>query len=81
MLNVKDIITLDNEKKYAVMSKANIEEDEYYYLLNPDDYTDYKFCKLDTSDFSMLEIKDAETIKILVKKFAKELRNILNTGE
>jgi hypothetical protein len=81
MIDVKDIITLDNNKKYTVMAKTIIDEIEYYYLMDSNDYTNYKFCKLNSDETSFIEINDKETMNTLIKLFAKELRKELNTGE
>ena len=76
MLDIKDIIKLEDKKKYAIMSKTSIEDNIYYYLLDINDYTNYKFC-LEKED-TLIEIVDPEILSKLVKKFAKELREKLH---
>lgn len=81
MIEVRDIITLDDNKKYTVMAKTNIDDNEYYYLMDAKDYTNYKFCSLDKEDYSLVEINDKETLDYLIRLFAKELRKEINSGE
>ncbi len=80
MLEVKDIIALDNNGKYIVMAKTEIDGNWYYYLLDMDKHTNHKFCMLD-SDSMLVEVTNRETMQMLIKRFATELRKEIKKGE
>lgn len=42
--NIKDIITLDNDKEYVIASKTNYEGKIYYFLVDVNDNSNIKFC-------------------------------------
>ena len=80
MLEVKDIIALDNKGRYIVMAKTEIDGNWYYYLLDMDKHTNHKFCMLD-SDSMLVEVTNRETMQMLIKRFATELRKEIKKGE
>jgi len=75
MLDIKDIVKLDDNKKYIIMSKTFLDDNTYYYLLDQKDYTNYKFCL--EKDDSLIEVDDPVLLNNLVKLFAKGLRQEL----
>ena len=80
MLEVRDIIELDNKCRYIVMAKTEIDGNMYYYLLDMEKHQNHKFCMLD-SDSMLVEVTNKETMQMLIKRFAKELRKEINKGE
>ena len=75
MIDVKDIVTLSDDNKYAVVSKAKLDDIIYYYLLDIYDSGNFKFGYLE--DDSLIVVDDIATIKRLVPLFATNLRGIL----
>ena len=75
MIDVKDIVTLSDDNKYAVVSKAKLDDIIYYYLLDIYDSGNFKFGYLE--DDSLIVVDDIDTIKRLVPLFATNLRGIL----
>ena len=80
MLEVRDIIELDNKSRYIVMAKTEMDGNMYYYLLDAEKHMNHKFCMLD-SDSMLVEVTNKETMQMLIKKFAKELRKEIKKGE
>ena len=80
MLEVRDIIELSNNGRYIVMAKTEIDSNMYYYLLDVDKHINHKFCMLN-SDNMLVEVTNKETMQLLIKRFAKELRKEINKGE
>ena len=65
MIDIKDVITLSDGRKYVVVSKTNyINGRMYYYLIDKDDSGSIKFGYLDNDEF--VEINDPELIKKLL---------------
>ena len=50
IINIKDIITLDDNNEYVVISKINYESKNYYYLLDKNNNTNVKFCYEDMNE-------------------------------
>ena len=59
--NVQDIITLADDKKYMIMSKANKDGITYMFIMNVDNDKDFKFCNLDETK-KLFEIKNQDKI-------------------
>jgi len=70
IINIKDVLTLDNDYEYVVVSKTCYNNQTYYYLLNKSDFKDMKFCYIDQED--LVEIKDQQLITKLLPLFLKE---------
>lgn len=64
MIDIKDIITLDDNNEYIVVSKINYKEKVYYYLLDRKLNSNMKFCYEDGDE--LVELNDKElTTKLL----------------
>lgn len=57
-IDIKDIITLNNDQKYIVASKANYQGKIYYLLVNEKDSSDVKFCCEKGTDNALIESTD-----------------------
>ncbi len=79
MLELKDIVTLDDDNKYAVVGIADLDSLTYYYLIDINDVSKYKFGYLE--DNILTVVNDTATIKKLVPLFATSLRGILKDVE
>ncbi len=77
--NVQDVITLADDKKYMIMSKANHEDVTYMFLMNVDNDKDFKFCNLDKEQ-KLFEIKNQDLITtvapLLYKNLLEEIEKI-----
>lgn len=73
-LDIMDSITLDNNDKYMVISKANYNGQEYYCLFN--DNQKVMFGYIINNMFN--EIKDNELNKKLLSLFDEEIKKFSN---
>lgn len=64
MINIKDSLVLDDDNEYVVVSKVNYETQEYYYILDKYNSSNYKFCYLDNEE--LVEVENEELIKALL---------------
>ncbi len=73
MIEIKDIITLSNQKQYVVASKANFESKIYYLLINEDNIKD--IILVYQKDENNVTIVNNDIIfKQLIPLFLKETR-------
>ena len=75
MIDVKDVLTLEDDKKYVVISKIDYENKVYFYLVGAEEITDVKFGYLDNDEF--VEINDKELVTKLLPHFYKDVKNNL----
>ena len=75
MIDVKDVLTLEDDKKYVVVSKIDYENKVYFYLVGVEEITDVKFGYLDNDEF--VEINDKELVTKLLPYFYKDVKNNL----
>ena len=62
MIDIRDILTLDDNNEYVVVSKVTYENKIYYYLVDKNNNENLKFCYENTD--SLVELND----KVLVTK-------------
>ena len=78
-IDIKDIITVSDEKNYVVVSKIDYDEDIYYYLTDVDDNVNTKFLVQNKErSESLLEVKDAELLQKLFPMFLKKTKESIN---
>ena len=75
MIDLKDVLTLEDDKKYVVVSKIDYENKVYFYLVGVEEITDVKFGYLDNDEF--VEINDKELVTKLLPHFYKDVKNNL----
>ena len=75
MIDVKDVLTLEDDKKYVVVSKIDYENKVYFYLVGVEEITDVKFGYIDNDEF--VEINDKELVTKLLPHFYKDVKNNL----
>ena len=68
-MDIKDIITFDDNKKYVLCNKTKYNDRMYYYFTDMYDPSNIKICYLDNAD--VVEIMDQETISKLLVLFAQ----------
>lgn len=69
-IDIKDIITLDDDIEYVVASKINYKNKNYYYLIDINDNTNIKFCYEEDKYLVLSEDKELNTL--LLPLFFKE---------
>ncbi len=74
MFNEKDILTLSDDNKYAVVSKCSLDDKIYYYLMDIDSFA-IKFC-FERNNL-LVEVNDREELERLVSIFSKNMRKEL----
>ena len=65
MLNQGEILTLNDNKKYTVVSSTIMDDINYVYLMDQDDYTNLMFCKYDNNN-GLEEVVDETLIEKLM---------------
>ena len=82
-INIKDLVTLSDNNKYAVCSKTNYNDNDYLYLMDIVDNTNIKFCmeKPKGDKISVVEIENPELIQALLPLFFNEAKDILKEFE
>lgn len=75
MIDIKDVLTLEDDKKYVVVSKIDYENKVYFYLVGVEEITDVKFGYIDNDEF--VEINDKELVTKLLPHFYKDVKNNL----
>ena len=73
MLEQGEIVTLSNKEEYAVVSSIDFEGKNYVYLMDTDNYKNFKFCMF--KDEKLYVVQDSELIKKLIVKFNTDLKN------
>ncbi len=75
---IKDVVTLNDDTKYMVMSEAVEQDKRYIFLINIDNNKDYKICSVENG--KLFEVKDENLISniapTLYKKLIQEIENI-----
>lgn len=74
-INIKDILTLDDDNKYVVVSKVYYEGKDYLYLIDINDNKNLKFCYVDND--AVVEISDKELNTKLLPLFFDKIKDIL----
>ena len=74
MLNQGEILTLNDNKKYTVVSSTNYNNKNYVYLIDQDDYTNTMFCEFDNSN-GLEEVSDPALVEELMKLFMQNQNN------
>lgn len=80
-INIKDVLTLDDNNKYVVVSKVNYEDDTYFYLININTQKDFKILRLNKENNKLAEFDNQELIKILIPLFFVEFTKKVDITE
>ncbi|MBR2711391.1 MAG: hypothetical protein IKE89_02865 [Bacilli bacterium] len=71
MLKQGEVLTLSDNKKYTVISTIEMDNNNYYYLIDNDDYSNMMFCTFEEDN--MEEITDHDLIEKLLIRFKNNL--------
>lgn len=74
-INIKDILTLDDDNRYVVVSKIYYNGKDYLYLVDVENNENLKICYLDGEELVENNSKDLNTE--LLPLFFGKVKNIL----
>lgn len=75
-INIKDVITLDDDNEYVVVSKVNYENKTYYYLVDKNNDGNLKFCYEDKEE--LVEFFDKELTTKLLPLFFETSKHLFD---
>ena len=77
MINVKDVVTLDDNKEYCVASKTIFEYNTYYFLVDLNDTKNIKICResIENNSLILTEVEDTNLIQKLFFAFNESNKN------
>lgn len=74
-IEINDVLTLDNDKRYGVCSIVSYEGFKYYYLVEEGNLNNTMVCK--EKDGKLIKIEDEVLMRKLLPKFLIEAKDIL----
>ncbi len=74
-IDIKDILTLDDDNKYVVVSKVYFEGKDFLYLVDINNNANLKFCYVDNDE--LVESNDKELNTKLLPLFFDEIKDML----
>lgn len=77
-IDIKDIITLDNANQYVVVSKANYEDETYFYLVDLNDNANFKLLKLNKVTNNLAEFNDEVITRNLLPLLLNETLSVVD---
>ena len=77
-IDIKDVLELDDNNEYVVVSKTNYNNQNYYYLIDMKNYNNVKFLTEDLSDQTLVDVADEELLKTLVPLFIEEAKPVID---
>ncbi len=75
IINIKDTLTLDDNNEYVVVSKINVDDMNYFYLIDKNDNANVKFCYQDNDE--LVELNDKELVTRLLPLFVENAKGEL----
>lgn len=76
MIEKGNILTLEDNNEYTVVSKINFNNVDYFYLIDQNNVTNIMFCTLENDE--VVEINDPDLLEELILKFDKDLKETLD---
>lgn len=73
---IKDILVLDDNNEYVVVSMINYDNINYYYLIDMNEPENLMICYKDSED--LVEVRDKELINKLLPLFLEISNDIVN---
>ena len=74
-INIKDVVVLDDNNEYIVISKINYENKNYYYLVDKNNSENLMFCYEDNED--LVELNDNNLITKLLPLFLQACKHLI----
>ena len=69
-IDIKDNITLSDNRVYIVVGKTFFQNKKYYYLIDKHSINNVKFCVENSGHNSLSEIEDTDLIEKLIPLFS-----------
>ena len=74
MIDIRDILTLDDNNEYVVVSKISYEDKIYYYLVDKNKNENIKFCY--EKEDNLVELNDKVLVTKLLPLFLDAAKSI-----
>jgi hypothetical protein len=83
MIDIKDVITLNDNNEYAVCSKTKFQDEEYLYLIDINNNENFKFglIKQNGESINIIELENQQLIQQLLPLFFENSKHLLNEIE
>lgn len=75
-INIRDVLTLSDDKEYVVISKVYYNRKDYLYLVDINDNSNLKFCYLENDE--LIESNNKEINTELLPLFFGKVKNIFS---
>ena len=77
IINIKDVLTLNDNNQYVVISQINYDNKNHYYLLDKNNYQNVKFCFEDNEELVEIDDKELTTrlLPLFIEVAQKEIDN------
>lgn len=76
MIEQGEILTLEDDVEYVAVATTILNDINYVYLMNADDYSKFMFCAYDQKD-GLYEVEDANLLEELLVIFNKQLNEFV----
>lgn len=77
-INIQDIITLDDNNEYVVVSKVCINDRQYICIIDIHNHSRIKYAEIKKDYISMIKENEKELLNILIPLFYKNSYNKIN---
>ena len=77
-INIQDIITLNDNREYVVVSKVLIQNKEYICIIDIIDHTNLKYAEIKKDHIIIINKDEKELLEILIPLFYKNSYNKIN---
>lgn len=74
MLEKGELLTLDDDREYAVTALTIIDNVEYVFLMDTEDYSNFLICSYDNND-GLEDVDNQELLQELIKIFDEQLND------
>ncbi len=73
MIEQGELLTLEDDKEYVVVGSTILDNINYVYLMDSNDYSNFMFCSYDQTD-GLYEVEDEEILLQLLNIFNEQLK-------
>lgn len=77
-INIQDIIKLNDNNEYVVVSKVLIQNREYICIIDINDHTNMKYAEIKKEYINIINESEKELLDILIPLFYKNSYNKIN---
>ena len=74
-IDIKDLITLDDKNEYVVVGKVDYDGITYYYIVDINNNSNFKFCYLDHDEFveSSNQVLNTKLLPLFMKSLSDNI--------